>query len=96
MAMTPIERHQRFVKLATLHAEDFKTRTARHDRENSFPFENIEAMKTSGYLNMTIPEEFGGGGANLLDFVLAQERLAQGDGPTAVMVNMHLFNVGLL
>ena len=95
MAMTPIERQQRFVKLAALHAEDFKTRTARHDRENSFPFENIEAMKTSGYLNMTIPEEFGGGGANLLDFVLAQERLAQGDGPTAVMVNMHLFNVGL-
>ena len=80
MAMTPIERQQRFVKLAALHAEDFKTRTARHDRENSFSFENIEAMKTSGYLNMTIPEEFGGGGANLLDFVLAQERLAQGDG----------------
>ena len=44
---------------------------------------------------MTLPAELGGGGANLQDFVLAQERLAQGDGPTAVAVNMHIFNVGV-
>jgi alkylation response protein AidB-like acyl-CoA dehydrogenase len=89
------ERQQRFVELAATHAEDFKTRVAQHDRENSFPFENIEAMKASGYLNMTLPAEFGGGGANLMDLVLAQERLARGDGPTAVAINMHLFNVAV-
>jgi alkylation response protein AidB-like acyl-CoA dehydrogenase len=89
------ERQQRFVELAAIHAEDFKTRVAQHDRENSFPFENIEAMKASGYLNMTLPAEFGGGGANLMDLVLAQERLARGDGPTAVAINMHLFNVAV-
>jgi alkylation response protein AidB-like acyl-CoA dehydrogenase len=44
---------------------------------------------------MTLPAELGGGGANLLDFVLAQERLARGDGPTAVAVNMHIFNVAV-
>ena len=32
----------------------------------------------------------GSGGASLLDICLAQERLAQGDGATALAVNMHL------
>ncbi len=88
-------RQQHFINLAATHADDFKTRVAQHDRENSFPFENIRALKASGYVNMTLPEEFGGGGANLKDFVLAQERLAYGDAPTAVAINMHIFNVGV-
>jgi alkylation response protein AidB-like acyl-CoA dehydrogenase len=90
------ERQQQFIKLAATHAEDFKTRVTQHDRENSFPFENIEAMKASGYTNLTAPAELGGGGATPLDFALAQEQLARGDGPTAVAINMHLFNVGIL
>jgi alkylation response protein AidB-like acyl-CoA dehydrogenase len=95
MGMTETERQQHFLELAAAHAEDFKTRVAQHDRENTFPFENVEAMKVSGYTNMTVPAELGGGGANLLDLVLAQEQLAQGDGPTAVAINMHLFSVGV-
>ena len=81
MGMTGTERQQHFIKLAAAHADDFKTRVAQHDRENSFPFENVAAMKASGYTNMTVPEELGGGGVSVLDFTLAQERLAQGDGP---------------
>ena len=68
MEMTAIERQQHFIDLAASHADDFKTRVTKHDRENSFPFENIEAMKTSGYLTMTLAAELGGGGANLLDY----------------------------
>src|SRR5271155_959716 len=95
MEMTASERQQHFINLAATHADDFKTRVTQHDRENTFPFENIEALKTSGYLNMTLPAELGGGGANLQDFVMAQERLAQGDGPTSVAINMHIFNVAV-
>lgn len=95
MDKAPIEGRRDFSELAAEHAADFKARVARHDRENTFPFENIDAMKTSGYVKMTLPMELGGGGANLIDLVLAQVRLAQGDGPTAVAINMHLFNTGL-
>ncbi|MBI3244918.1 MAG: acyl-CoA/acyl-ACP dehydrogenase [Deltaproteobacteria bacterium] len=95
MTLTGIERQQHFIDLAIAHAEDFTTRVAQHDRENSFPFENVAAMKASGYTNMTVPAELGGGGANLLDLILAQERLARGDGPTAVAINMHLFNIAV-
>ena len=95
MAMTANDSPRKFLNLAATHADDFKARVSQHDRENSFPFENVAAMKASGYLNMTLPAEFGGGGANLLDFVLAQERLARGDGPTAVAINMHIFLTGV-
>jgi alkylation response protein AidB-like acyl-CoA dehydrogenase len=90
------ERQRKFIQMAAAHAEDFKTRVAQHDRENSFPFENVTAMKASGYTSMPAPEELGGGGADLLDVVLAQERLGRGDLPTAIAINMHLFVVGWL
>jgi alkylation response protein AidB-like acyl-CoA dehydrogenase len=90
------ERQRKFITIATEHAEDFKARVGEHDRENSFPHENVAAMKASGYTNMTAPAELGGGGADILDEVLAQERLARGDLPTAISINMHLFAVGWL
>ena len=90
------ERQQRFVEMAAAHAEDFKARVAQHDRDNTFPFENVAAMKASGYTNITAPEELGGGGADIFDLVLAQERLGRGDLPTAISINMHLFAVGWL
>jgi alkylation response protein AidB-like acyl-CoA dehydrogenase len=90
------ERQKKFIAIAAEHAEDFKTRVAQHDRENSFAHENVAAMKASGYTNMTAPAELGGGGADVLDEVLAQERLARGDLPTAISTNMPLFAVGWL
>jgi alkylation response protein AidB-like acyl-CoA dehydrogenase len=96
--MTPdrAERQKKFITIAAEHAEDFKPRVAQHDRENSFAHENVAAMKASGYTNMTAPAELGGGGADIFDEVLAQERLARGDLPTAISINMHLFAVGWL
>ena len=86
--MTDSQRY--WVDVAGQHADDFASRAALHDREGSFPFENYDAMKASGYAYMPIPKELGGGGASLLDICCAQERLARGDGPTALAVNMHL------
>jgi alkylation response protein AidB-like acyl-CoA dehydrogenase len=90
------ERQHRFIEIAAAHAEDFKTRVAQHDRENSFPLENVERMKASGYTAIMVPAELGGGGGDILDLVLAQERLARGDLPTAISINMHHFGVGWL
>ena len=89
------DRQRSFVEMAASHADDFAQRVAQHDREASFPFENLEAMKASGYTTITVPEELGGGGANPLELSLAQHRLAQGDGPTAISINMHLFIMGI-
>jgi alkylation response protein AidB-like acyl-CoA dehydrogenase len=90
------EREQRFIELAAGLADDFARRAAQHDEDESFPFENYEQMRECGYTNLIIPEEFGGLGASLLERVKAQERLAQGDGATALAINMHFNVLGLL
>jgi alkylation response protein AidB-like acyl-CoA dehydrogenase len=90
------EREQRFIDLAASLADDFAQRTAQHDEEGSFPYENYARMRESGYTIMTIPEELGGAGASILERIKAQERLAQGCGATALAVNMHLNVVGLV
>ncbi len=90
--LTP--RQREIIELAGGLADKFVTRSSQHDRDNSFPFENYDEMRASGYLSLTVPEELGGGGANLFDLVLAQERLAMGDGSTALAVNMHVSPVG--
>src|ERR1700739_63037 len=96
MEIDRTERQHRFLEIAAAHAEDFKARVAKHDRENSFPYENVERMKASGYTAIMVPAELGGGGGDILDLVLAQERLARGDLPTAISINMHQFGVGWL
>ena len=53
--------------LAAEHGDDFAQRAAQHDAENTYPFENMDALKASGYSSMVIPADMGGGGASLLD-----------------------------
>src|SRR5271163_1461718 len=90
------ERERRFIDLAGELADDFATRAARHDEEGSFPFENYERLKSSGYTRLTIPESLGGLGATMLERIKAQERLAQGCGATALAINMHFNILGFL
>lgn len=93
--LTPItEAGRRFVALAEEHAADFATRAAEHDREGSFPFENFEAMKKSGFMAGPVPEEFGGLGLfSVYDMGVGLSRLGRGDGSTAIAANMHLTSV---
>ena len=88
------EKQTRLLSLAGELADDFATRAAEHDANNTFPFENIERMKQTGYSALVLPKEYSGLDANLVDFCLCQERLAQGCGATALAINMHLFGLG--
>lgn len=88
------ERQQRFVDLAGQLADTFAERAQRHDRENTFPFANYDDMRESGFLRLTLPEEFGGLGATQAEAIPAIERLAMGDAATALAVNMHISPLG--
>ncbi|MBW2282290.1 MAG: acyl-CoA/acyl-ACP dehydrogenase [Deltaproteobacteria bacterium] len=88
------DRQVRLLDRARTHAADFATRADRHDKEHSFPHENYQAMKDSGYAHMTMPESFGGEGVNLVELCACQEQLAQGCAGTAIGINMHIFGVG--
>lgn len=88
------EKRERLLTLAGELADDFATRAAEHDQHNTFPFENVARLKETGYTALVMPAEHGGLGADLVDFCLCQERLAQGCGATALAINMHLFGLG--
>jgi alkylation response protein AidB-like acyl-CoA dehydrogenase len=83
---------QRFAALAERHMADFATRAAEHDRDGSFPFENIAAMQQSGAMAACVAEELGGLGVRSVhDYMLGMSRLGRGDGSTAIAANMHIF-----
>jgi alkylation response protein AidB-like acyl-CoA dehydrogenase len=74
-------------------AAKFAERAARHDEEASFPFDNFADLREAGYLKLTVPAEYGGDGIDLHGLVLLQERLAYGDGSTALAVGWHVGQV---
>ncbi|WP_053374460.1 acyl-CoA dehydrogenase family protein [Paenibacillus sp. FJAT-27812] len=74
-------------------AARFAERAAAHDREGSFPHENFADLHEAGYLKVTVPSEFGGDEVSLHELVTLQERLAYGDGSTALAVGWHIGQV---
>jgi alkylation response protein AidB-like acyl-CoA dehydrogenase len=70
-------------------AADFATRSAIHDREATHPIENYRRLREEGFLELTVPKEWGGSGVGLLSHTLAFEALAQGCPSTALAFNMH-------
>ncbi len=85
---------QEIVALAADLAQRFAERAARHDSEGSFPYENFDDLRASGYPALTVPAELGGWGAGLRAAVEAQEILAAGDGSTALAMTMHVQTIG--
>lgn len=87
------EREEKIAERSDRLAAVFAGRAAVHDRDGSFPFENFDDLREAGYLALTLPEEFGGEEASLYEMLLAQERLAKGDGSTALAVGWHVSQV---
>jgi alkylation response protein AidB-like acyl-CoA dehydrogenase len=84
----------RLLRIAEELAPRFAERAAAHDRDATFPHENIQELRAAEYLAAPVPEEYGGPGHGLTDVVLGQLALAAGDGSTALAVGMHLMVVG--
>jgi alkylation response protein AidB-like acyl-CoA dehydrogenase len=82
------------VTLAERLSEEIAARAAEHDRDGSYPFEAIEALKAAGYFAAPVPVELGGlGVSSAHDLVVGSSRLARGDASVAIGVNMHLVAV---
>ena len=90
------DRQKKLVGIARELATTFAKRANENDWAGRFPLENYKDLQASGYLTLTVPRDFGGWGADLLEVSLAQQQLAQGDGATALVMSMHLSHVAKL
>ncbi len=81
------------VFLAQQLAADFAVRADEADKLGRLPLEDVNALKTSGYLALSVPKEFGGQGLPLRDCVAAHVELSQGSAATAMVAGMqvHVF-----
>ena len=72
-----------------------RERAAVHDRDNTFPEQDLAELKDSGYLAILVPRELGGGGLSLAEASVLQQRLAGAAPATALAINMHLVWTGV-
>src|SRR5215813_8236803 len=75
-------------------AADFATRADEADRLGKLPAEDVQALKDSGYLGISIPREYGGAGLSLQECVAAQLELAKGSASSAMVAGMQLHMFG--
>ncbi|KAA9149052.1 acyl-CoA dehydrogenase [Microbacterium lushaniae] len=75
--------------------ERIRERAAVHDRENTFPVDDLDDLRDAGYLAILVPEDRGGSGLGLAEASVLQQRLATAAPATALAVNMHLVWTGV-
>lgn len=75
--------------------ERFRQRAAVHDRENTFPDDDLADLEDAGYLAILVPRELGGRGLGLAEASVLQQRLAGAAPATALAINMHLVWTGV-
>ncbi|MEM7347491.1 MAG: acyl-CoA dehydrogenase family protein [Chloroflexota bacterium] len=82
-----------FLKIAQTLREGFASRADEADKAGKLPVEDIQALKESGYLTVSVDKAFGGLGLPMKDCLAAQLELAQGSASTAIVAAMpvHIF-----
>jgi len=59
------------------------------DREKRFPYEIVAKLGDLGLMGIPFPQEYGGGGADTLSYVLAVEELARIDSSVCITMAAH-------
>ena len=84
-ALTP-EQEALKERARALAGECVEPRAAEVDRTEQYPWENVEALRSAGFMGMTIPEAYGGKGRSFLDAALVIEEMARVCGVTGRIV----------
>jgi alkylation response protein AidB-like acyl-CoA dehydrogenase len=77
-------------------APGFAARAARYDAEASFPADDVADLRACGLLGLMAPSRLGGAGATFADYAEVALALAEGNGATALLFNMHASITGAL
>lgn len=70
-------------------ADQFATRAAAHDADDSFVAENYAAMRAAKLFSAPVPADLGGGGASFAEHAAIIRMLGRACGSTALAYSMH-------
>jgi alkylation response protein AidB-like acyl-CoA dehydrogenase len=82
------------IEVAKHLAHEFATRADEADRAGKLPAEDVQALKDTGYLGISIPKLYGGQELSLGECVEAHLELAQGSTSTALVAAMPIILFG--
>jgi indole-3-acetate monooxygenase len=83
------------VATARLLGMEFAKRAAEADQNDRFVADNYEALKAAGLVEAGVPEELGGGGAEVAELAAMLRELAHHCGSTALAFSMHTHQVAI-
>jgi alkylation response protein AidB-like acyl-CoA dehydrogenase len=72
------------------------SRAEDHDRGGVFPVADVADLRAAGLLGLMAPARLGGAGAGFADYAEIAMALAEGNGATALVYNMHSSITGAL
>lgn len=102
--MTTVDKHSivmseaeqnHIIEVAKNIAQEFAKVGAESDRLNRFPHQVVAAFKQSPLVELVVPREYGGLGADIWTLVRVCVELAKGDPACALAFNMHFAMVGI-
>lgn len=82
MTQSPIERARRV-------APKLAARAEQHDRDASFPVDDVEDLRAEGLAGLMVPANLGGLGAGFAEYVQVAMELGRASAATALLFNMH-------
>ncbi|MCX6018787.1 MAG: acyl-CoA/acyl-ACP dehydrogenase [Chloroflexi bacterium] len=75
-------------------AQTLAARAGAHDRDGSFPFDNVADLRAAGLHLLPVPAQWGGAGGSLVDAVNLLACVGGADASTALGLAMHVHVVG--
>jgi len=70
--------------------KEFSERAKEIDKTHRFPHENVEILRDSGFMGLTIPEEWGGAGMDYTCYSIAVEEISKICASTGTIFSAHL------
>ncbi|MBM7571005.1 acyl-CoA dehydrogenase family protein [Aquibacillus albus] len=84
------ERQRNLVEKAARIASRAKEQVPDTEKQATFSSNTLQDLKSEDYVSLPLPESYGGEDISLYELVLLQERLAVGDGSTALSIGWHM------
>ena len=84
------DRQQQLFNKAEKLANLVKQRVSETEQTATFSKANLQDLKDEGYVSLPLPKEYGGENISLYEMLLLQEKLATGDGSTALSIGWHM------